>query len=135
MVVLNFLCVLVSLVFFRSANVHDAVYLLGTMSGIHGVGAAFGNFAFLEGIPTTSKFLVHISTTLLTLALCFFIVWALPNTQEILGQLRTNETRMPSLLPRLTWRPTAVWSVGLAALFCVAILLLDASTRFLYFQF
>ena len=135
LVVLNFLCVLVSLVFFRSANVHDAVYLLGTMSGIHGAGPAFGNFAFLEGIPTTSKFLVHTSTTLLALAICFFIVWALPNTQEILGQLRADETRMPSLMPRLTWKPTAVWSVGLAALFCFVILLLDASTRFLYFQF
>ena len=28
-----------------------------------------------------------------------------------------------------------IWSFGLTGLFCMVILMLDASTRFLYFQF
>lgn len=135
MIVLSFLCFVVSLVFFRSANVHDALYVLGTMAGLHGRSIAFSAFPYLSDIPSTSKFLMHIRSSLAALAVCFLIVWGMPNTQEILGQLGHDAKRMPSLLPRLTWRPTAVWSIGLAMLFCIVILMLDASTRFLYFQF
>jgi len=108
---------------------------LQTMCGVHGRGPDFGAFPYLTHIPPTSKFLSHFSTAALSLLICFFIVWALPNTQEILGQLPKDEVRKPSILPNLRWRPTATWSLGLTFVFCLAILLLDASTSFLYFQF
>jgi len=51
------------------------------------------------------------------------------------GNWRRRETRKSSLLRRLSWSPSVSWSLGLTALFLVSILLLDASKRFLYFQF
>jgi alginate O-acetyltransferase complex protein AlgI len=71
----------------------------------------------------------------MSVALCFFIAWAMPNTQEILGQIGSGNVRWPSLLPRLLWRPTMVWSVALTLLFGISILMLDANAAFLYFQF
>ncbi|HEY4381375.1 MAG TPA: MBOAT family O-acyltransferase [Acidobacteriaceae bacterium] len=135
MVLLTFICVLFGLVLFRAANVHDAAHIVATMAGIHGAGPSFAAFQYLSEIPSVSRFMVHESSAIATLAICFFIVWALPNTQEILGQLPRDQVRKPSLLPRLTWRPSALWSFGITLLLCAAILLLDASTRFLYFQF
>ncbi len=135
MVLVNCLCYLFSEVFFRATNVHDAFYVVGTMLGLHGKGTAFDAFPYLGDIPPTSKFMMHGASAMAALGICLFIVWAMPNTQEILGQSPKDEPRMPSLLPRLLWRPTMVWSLGLTVMFCVVILLLDASTRFLYFQF
>ena len=135
MVVLTFLSFLVSLVFFRSRDVHDAMYVLGTMTGFHGLGPGFRSFEYLGEMPSISRFLFSPSLTMAVLAVCFFIVWALPNTQEILGQTGKDHVFMPSILPGFRWRISAAWSLGLGLLFCVVILLLDASTRFLYFQF
>jgi alginate O-acetyltransferase complex protein AlgI len=135
MVVLTFLCVLFGLVFFRAGSVHDAVHMVATMVGLHGAGSSFAAFPYLGEIPSVSRFMGSLKSASLALGVCFFIVWGLPNTQEILGQLPHDQVRMPSLLPRLTWRVSAAWSLGIAALFCLSLLLLDASTRFLYFQF
>jgi alginate O-acetyltransferase complex protein AlgI len=134
MVLVNMLCFVVSQVFFRAASVGDAAYILGTMAGLHRK-IAFSAFPYLSEIPPTSKFMMNVSSAMLALGVCLFIVWAMPNTQEILGQLPEGETRKPSLLPRLSWTPSILWSLGIAALFLVSILMLDASKRFLYFQF
>jgi D-alanyl-lipoteichoic acid acyltransferase DltB (MBOAT superfamily) len=135
LVLLTFLCVHVALVFFRAASTRDALYLVGTIFGFHGRGPAFMAFPFLGEIPKFSSFEVREGTTIAILVFCFAIVWGMPNTQEILGQYGTNDARLRSLFPTIRWRPTAVWSIGVASLFCAAILFLDASTRFLYFQF
>ena len=135
LILLTFVSFLVSLVFFRAANVHDAVYILGTMAGLHGAGPSFASNPNVADLPTIAFFLKSAKGCIGSLAACFFIVWALPNTQEILNQMPKDHVRHPSLLPRLYWRPTAVWSIGLTGVLCMAILMLDASTRFLYFQF
>ncbi|WP_433970886.1 MBOAT family O-acyltransferase [Tunturiibacter lichenicola] len=131
----TFLCVVVSLIFFRASGVRDAVYILGTMVGVHGVGPVFNSNPLLQEIPRTSVFLTKISTATVAIAACFVIVWGIPNTQEILGQLKRDTVRLSSLLPRLMWRPTAAWSFVLMVLFGLSLLMLDTSTRFLYFQF
>jgi len=135
MIILTFLCAVFANVFFRAADVHDALHVVATMSGIHGMGPGFAAFPYLGDIPSVSRFMASLKSAAAALSICFFIVWALPNTQEILGQLPDDQVRMPSLLPRLAWRVSAAWSLGIAGLLCVTILLLDASTRFLYFQF
>jgi alginate O-acetyltransferase complex protein AlgI len=134
-ILLTFLCVVLSLVFFRAANVHDALHVVATMAGFHGAGTGFAAFPYLNDIPTVSRFMASLKPALLALAICFSIVWGMPNTQEILGQLPHDQVRTPSLLPRLMWSASATWSLGIAMLFCISLLLLDASTRFLYFQF
>ena len=134
LIVLTFVCFLISLVFFRSATFHDATYILGTMFHLHG-GPTFAADPYLADLPSIAFYLKTAKGSIAALAVCFFIVWSLPNTQEILDQLPKDYLRMPSILPNLRWRPTMVWSLGLSALLCIVILMLDASTRFLYFQF
>lgn len=134
-VLITFLCVVVGHIFFRANGVRDAIYILGTMVGAHGISLPFSGNPLLQEIPRTSVFLTRVSTAATAVAACFVIVWGMPNTQEILGQLSRDTIRLPSLLSGLLWRPTAAWSLALMLLFCLSILLLDTSTRFLYFQF
>jgi D-alanyl-lipoteichoic acid acyltransferase DltB (MBOAT superfamily) len=134
-VLLTFLGVLVSFVFFRANGVPDAMYVLTTMVGARGAGPAYHGNIWIQQISNNSAFLRTPLPAALAVAACLFLVWAMPNTQEILGQLDRESVRLPSLLPRLKWRPTAAWSLVLTVLFCGAILLLDANTQFLYFQF
>ncbi len=136
LILLTFLSFLVSLVFFRASNVHEAIYVLGSMAGFHGLGPAYGSNPGVADLPTIAFFLKKLSGCLVSLAVCFLIVWSFPNTQEILNQIPKDHERHPSLIaPKLLWRPTMVWSFGLTGVFCMVILMLDASTRFLYFQF
>lgn len=134
LVLLTFLCMMSSEVFFRAASVRDALYVLGTMCGLHH-GPAFAAFPYLDELPSIARYFTSLHATLALFAVCLFILWAMPNTQEILNQHSKVEARAPSLFRRLLWKPNAVWSLGLATLFCLVILMLDASTRFLYFQF
>ena len=135
-ILLNFIAFLISLVFFRANNVHEATYILATMFGTHGLGTSFAANPGIADLPTIAFFLATLRGSVASLAACFFIVWCLPNTQEILNQLPEDHSRHPSLIAaNLLWRPTLTWSLALTALFSMAILMLDASTRFLYFQF
>jgi alginate O-acetyltransferase complex protein AlgI len=134
-VAITFVGVVVGQIFFRANGVHDAFYLLGTMIGAHGIGPSLHGNPLLQEIPRTSLFLTRSITAVAACALCFLIVWGTPNTQEILGQLARDEVRLPSLLPRLKWRSTFAWSLAVTVFFCLSILMLDTSTRFLYFQF
>jgi alginate O-acetyltransferase complex protein AlgI len=135
-VVITFLGFLVGLVFFRSADVHDAWYILGSMVGLHPTGSWFSMPEYMEAIPRFSFFLRSEAGCGVSLALLFFAVWSFPNTQEIFSRASGDRIRWPSLvLPNLTWRPVMAWSLGLTVLFCLAILMLDAGTPFLYFQF
>ena len=135
MIALTFVCVLVGLVFFRATSVSDGGYVVGTMFGVHGIGADYVSFPYLAAIPSISKFLVHLKPTLAVIGVCLLIVWGMPNTQEILAQTEKDHVWLPTLMPGLKWRVNAYWSLGITAVFAIVILLLDASTRFLYFQF
>ncbi len=134
MIGLSFVCVVVSFVFFRAGSVSDAWYVLGTMAGLHH-GPGYAGFAWLGDLPTVAKYFNSLKGTVAVLLVCGVIVWGMPNTQEILDQLPKGIERMPSLLPRWRFRVSAWWSLGTAALLCATLLLLDSSTRFLYFQF
>ena len=134
MIVLTFLSVVATHIFFRAASVHDGLYVMGTMTGFHH-GPAFADFPYLSEIPNTSPFFHSLNSAILTIGLCFFIAWAMPNTQEMLGTLPKDAVRMPSILPRLYWRMSPAWTVGILLLFCFSLLLLDAGGSFLYFQF
>ena len=132
MTVLTFLAVHLSLVFFRAASVQDAGYVVGSMLGVHH-GASFAAFPWLSELPNISRCLANPSECVAVIASCFAIAWLAPNTQQILGQAPGEE--LAGAGPRFRWRVSAMWSVIVSVLFCLSILLLDASTRFLYFQF
>ena len=134
-VFITFMAVLVGQVFFRANGMKDAFYVLATMMGFHGAGPSFSANFWIQQIGRDSQFLKSPAPATMAVMACFFIVWALPNTQEILGQLSSEEVRLPSLLPNLYWRPTIVWSLSLAFLFFISMVMLNANAKFLYFQF
>ncbi len=135
-VLLTFGSVLLGQVFFRADSVSDALYVLGTLTGVHGRGPALRDVPISpDDMPTYSRFLLHPSGAIAALLCCFFVVWALPNTQEILGQLEKGATRHSSVFPRLFWKPNAAWTTGLCFVLIASLMLISESTSFLYFQF
>ena len=63
------------------------------------------------------------------LLVSFLVVWALPNSHEILHGRRDGRR------PRLSWRPTAAWATGLAVMAFLTLILVSRKATFLYFQF
>jgi alginate O-acetyltransferase complex protein AlgI len=119
-VLITFLSVVVSLIFFRAHSTHQALYVLKSMAGLHHHAADGG---------------IALRMPLLELALVYFIVWAMPNTQDILCQREHGTERLPSILTGFQWQPSFAWSLALTILFCASILMFDSSGSFLYFQF
>jgi alginate O-acetyltransferase complex protein AlgI len=130
-VALTFVCVLAGQVFFRAPSASSAFYVMGTMLGLHGGGGLMAYW----GLPTRSRFALAAPGAVLYLGAAFAIFWALPNTQEILGQVEEDE-RTPSLGGRwLRWQPNLLWAAAAVVLTTVALTMINASTSFLYFQF
>jgi alginate O-acetyltransferase complex protein AlgI len=121
--------VLISQVFFRSGGVRDALHVLGSMIGRHGH-AALENGALRGRFTASSPVQMAVF-----FAVCFFIIWAMPNTQELLGQLTPNASPNVSLFAGVRWRPTLLWAVAIGCLCVPVLMLVDQSTNFLYFQF
>jgi alginate O-acetyltransferase complex protein AlgI len=119
-VLITFLSVVVSLIFFRAHTTHQAFYVLGSMAGLH---------------HHAADARISLTVPLLQLAIVYFIVWSMPNTQDILRQRDHGTESLPSLLTGFHWRPSFVWSLALTLLFCASILMFDSSGSFLYFQF
>lgn len=127
--------VLIGQVFFRAHSVGDAVTVLKGLLFLHG-GASLAEGPAAGQVPYTSTFLLHPIKAFGALAICFAIVWLLPNTQEILGQTPPRERALvPGLLKRLPWTPNVASAAIIIALFSFCFTLLNASTSFLYFQF
>ena len=128
-VLLTFLCVVIAQTFFRASSSTRALSLLTGMCGGHGVGPK--TFANEKAIVAVG----HV----LSLFAGFLIVWALPNTQQILRGFRPSLHITPwdevVSAPRLEWRPTVTWSVGLGLVVFLALVGLQDPTTFLYFQF
>lgn len=116
-VLLTYSCVLIGQVFFRANSTGDAITLLSEMAGLrHG-----------SQQPT-------FTSSVALLVILFPVVWFMPNTQEILGQVKSRiEDR--SIWARLRYQPTWAWSVAMALLLLVSIIFVSNGSTFLYFQF
>ena len=130
-VALTFAAVLVGHVFFRSTNASSAVSMLAGMCGLHHGGSA----ASVAGLPV-----YHPSVSRwASLAVGYFIVWAMPNTQQILLKFKpalevTRADREDTTF-RFLWRPTAAWGVALGLAFFYVVVKMQNPSSFLYFQF
>ena len=147
---LTYLSVLAAQVMFRASSASAALQMLGGMIGLHGIDAF--------PIPSTvMKVLQHLGPihTFLTqthhilavpsedstpapasLALRFFIVWALPNSQTIMAKFSPTLTAVkPDTVRWLLWQPTVRWALALGLLLALSLMSLQQTKVFLYFQF
>ncbi len=126
-VLLTFAAVLVAQVFFRASGVRDAVSMLTGMIG--------GN----QGALATAAFLIPGKGLWLRVLAGLCVVWAFPNTQQILSRFvppseQTAADREGSLVS-FKWLPTPAWGALLGVLLLTTLAKMQDPTSFLYFQF
>ena len=148
-VLLTFVCVVVSLLFFRASSVTAAMNLLAGMFGVGGAAASLPDDVTVRGlvmqhlgVPISPLSYVT-ATHLLWIVAMLAAVWTLPNAQQWLHSYPTALQTQPKpnwlqrLVPAASWRPTVSSGVlvGWLAFFIVMRALSLAPTEFLYFQF
>ncbi len=81
---------------------------------------------------------------IIVLLICFvFILWLLPNTQEIFSKYHpyqndvkfSNELDNNRFYQHIKWQPSMLWAVLLSVLFIISLMSLSKVSEFLYFQF
>ncbi len=110
-VLITFAGVLLAFVFFRADSVPEAWMVLRDAFGMHGLGGV--------GLSDFYAWML--------IGVLFVVVWAMPNTQQILG-----EDDGPVWI---RWRLSPVWGVAISVVFFACFVLMKPASRFLYFQF
>ena len=149
-VLLTYVAVIATQVMFRAASVGAALQMLGGMVGLHGVDpipvpgtimAILRHLGPLRVFLTKTHHILAVPTEdsvppPARLALLFFIVWALPNSQMIMAKFSPTLTQPKPGTPRwLLWQPTVRWGLALGMLLALCLLSLQQTKVFLYFQF
>lgn len=129
-ILVTFLAVVVSWVFFRAENMETAIAMCYAMVGTNG-------FSLASSLPIDKK-------VVLLMLLC---VWLLPNTQQWMGQHNPALNHQPgaentsgwgkSLWQKLQWQPTSfnVFLVSVMAFIAIIKVLSVTKSEFLYFNF
>jgi alginate O-acetyltransferase complex protein AlgI len=124
-VLLTMACVILAQIFFRADSFHAAIVLLRCLAGVHSTAS----------VP---MFTIALRNCLY-IVVGFFIVWTMPNTQQILARYKPALRLAPSdEQPRhvpIYWGPTIAWGVVLGAITMCAIISMQNPSTFLYFQF
>lgn len=142
-VLLTFLAVTVSWVFFRADSGHNALAIIKAMCGMNGfdlpaawlvkwgrMGSQLADMGFGSASTLVSAGTINWIVILLVL------VWAAPNTQQILMRYEPA-LNVPRNTPetRLTWRPGYRWLALHVGTAIWAITAISQLSPFLYFQF
>jgi hypothetical protein len=124
--------------------------MMGGMIGLHGIDAipvpstlmtVLQHLGPIHGFLTRTHhilaFPIQDSTpSPARIALLFFIVWAFPNSQEIMAKFSPTLTEVKADMPKwMLWRPTLGWALALGLLLAVCLMSLQQTKVFLYFQF
>jgi D-alanyl-lipoteichoic acid acyltransferase DltB (MBOAT superfamily) len=154
-VVLTYLSVLISQIFFRAESAGDALSLVSGMIGVHGSGLPLPiplnnvgylgvaqHWLFEHGIVVValrdvynSVTLPLASNTLLVLGLAIVTI-ATPNVYQIMGDSSPALTKVrPDTRWPLRWKTSIPWAVVTGIMLFWACLYFDRPARFLYFQF
>ncbi len=139
-VLMTFLAVVIAWVFFRAESLHHAHAIIGGMFGANGVVLAPNHLAHLRelgplllgaGVQAGELSLVPgLREFVGWLAICFIIIWFVPNTQEwsrLLWNLRD------ATLGRAI--QMGLFGAALGAVFAIAVFFVTKGSEFLYFQF
>ena len=123
-VALVFVAVVVSFVFFRASSIPAALQLVSAMAGFHGLWNSAAHGLESGGARKLAE-----------IALALIVVWAAPNSNQIMAEsgLFLRETFVPPGL--LAWRPNWGWALISWAVFFSGLLTIAQSSQFLYFQF
>ena len=150
-VALTYVAVVATQVMFRATSVGAALQMLGGMIGLHGV----------DPIPVPSTVMtvlrhlgpIHVFLTKThhilavpiedstpapaSLALLFFIVWALPNSQMIMAKFSPTLTEAKADTPAMAVMAAdgVGWALALGLLLALCLMSLQQTKVFLYFQF
>ena len=152
---MTFFAVVIAWVFFRAQTMGDAIVMLKGMSGMNGIGIT-------PSIPLSDYLLqipiISINTTLMPLTLqavefvllaivvAMAVVFLLPNliqvTREYSPALHAQNTEkvtqmdlVPWLTERIWYHPAIGWAGIVGVIGLIAVLLLNKTSEFLYFQF
>ena len=121
-VILTYLAVVVSLIFFRAASVSQALDLLASMAGCHP-----------QPIAPAYEVYIHVGKRLIGV---FLLIWMAPNVLQVFAQWNPSLSKPHATIPAwLQWRPTPLWAVAMALVAVVAFLAVSGQTEFLYFHF
>ena len=149
-VLLTYVAAVAAMVMFRASSVGDATQMLGGMVGLHGLDAVpvpSSVMSLLQHLGpiytylTKSHHLLAVPTddsipSPAGVALRLFIVWALPNSQQIMAKFSPTFSPIRGSLPHwLSWQPTARWALALGLLLAVSLMSFQQTKVFLYFQF
>ncbi len=144
----TFLCVAVSMVFFRAPDVNTALDLLRGMIGLNGISLPDGIAALIRApaIPPmmlsagevyAAEFLKGVAY----LVVLFSIAMLMPNTLQMLSKqapVLQPPTQLPHAAfvgPTIYWRPSLYWMAFIAVLGAISVTLLSGESEFLYWQF
>ena len=121
-IVFTFLCINAAWVVFRADSMAGAARIYkgmwqGLLGGLCAPWEVLFQNNYVQGI-----------LPLALLGLCGVLVWAFPNTREIVFGRKDGR-------PWLRWSPSAAWAAGLACLTFVSLVMLSRKSVFLYFQF
>ena len=125
-VVITYPGVLLAQIFFRASGTRAALSMIAGMFGRHHTAVSRLQFTADRGMAVR-------------LLLGFFIVWTLPNTQQILARFKPSLQLAPSDLQssffHLTWQPTLPWSLATGGALLFTLIKMQNPSTFLYFQF
>ena len=133
-------------VFFRAADVHTALRMIGGMLGSQGVAvpAVFqGRFASLLAplgivVQTSGDGGANFVRTNILIAIAWLIALTLPNTHEMLAKYgpALDFRIVPGWRAiHLQWRPTMAWAIAMAVIALLCLMSLGQVSAFLYWQF
>jgi hypothetical protein len=144
-VLLTFLCVMFAQIFFRADSTGDAVRVIAGMFGLHGLESpaplAAPLHALFHADPAWSAGdLARLTFQRwgqgLLIAVLLAFVWLAPNANQIANVYSPALEGPAAGAPRwLQWRPTLAWTAVCVIVLVYAMLNLQHTARFLYFQF
>lgn len=149
--VLTFVAVTASMVFFRAPTIASAIDLVKGLIGLHGIavpetffqhlGPVARTFHWLGIVPVAWSSHDFVKTFLWIVSLTFVAV-ACPNSLQILGRYEPAlgvkwqpNTLVIGPIRFAGWRPSLPWAVAASALTAIAIVSLAGPSEFLYWNF
>jgi alginate O-acetyltransferase complex protein AlgI len=143
---LTFLCIAVSMTFFRADNMPSAMLMIKGLCGLHGMVIDPGEITFHHwltqfGLPVEfSPYAIRYvdKAVLNNLLVVYLIIWFMPNVAQLFAAEHPSISQgelVRANPARLAWRCNKYWVMFTAVMLLVSLLNLNNVSEFLYFRF